>query len=183
MTSSDVGVFLIRLVVGGFFAAHGCQLLFGWFGGGGLLRTRQRFQALGFRPGWLFAPVAAATELISGAGVVLGLAWPVPALLALGPMTVAIVRVHWPRIWVTESGIEYPLVIATVMAGIGLLDAGRLSIDHALAIDLPQQRLYWLVLLGALGGAGTSLIRARIISSRTEPESSSVQGSGAVPRQ
>jgi uncharacterized membrane protein YphA (DoxX/SURF4 family) len=32
----EVGLLVLRIVVGAFFIGHGCQKLFGWFGGHGL---------------------------------------------------------------------------------------------------------------------------------------------------
>ena len=51
----DAGLLLGRVVLGVLMAAHGSQKLFGWFGGYGLTGTGGFFDALGFRPGRLFA--------------------------------------------------------------------------------------------------------------------------------
>jgi putative oxidoreductase len=157
MSAEDIGIFLIRAVTGLFFAGHGAQLLLGWFGGGGLPRTRRSFEGMGFRPVLPFAVLASGTQLVCGLGVALGVLWPVPAALLIGPMVVAIVRVHWPKIWVTQSGIEYPMVMGLAMAGIGLLPPGELSLDHALGIDLPRHETYWVALAAAALGAFTAL--------------------------
>jgi putative oxidoreductase len=155
MDSEDIGLVLIRLVTGGFFFGHGAMMLFGWFGGGGFARTRTSFERMGFRPLVPFAIAAPATQLACGLMVVLGVLWPVGPVLLLGPMTVAVVRVHWPRIWVTEQGIEFPLVMGTVMLGIGLLPAGEVSLDNWLEIDLPALATFWVTL--ALTEAGALL--------------------------
>ena len=54
----DIGLLLLRLAVGLTIAAHGAQMLSGWFGGQGLAKTGQLFEALGFgrdevTPCWL----------------------------------------------------------------------------------------------------------------------------------
>lgn len=48
---ADVGVLLIRLVVGLLLAGHGAQKLFGWFGGSGLTETGRQFSAMGTERG------------------------------------------------------------------------------------------------------------------------------------
>ena len=47
----DIGLLLLRLAVGLTIAAHGAQMLSGWFGGHGLAKTGQLFEALGFPAG------------------------------------------------------------------------------------------------------------------------------------
>ena len=136
MEAEDAGLLLIRAVTGGFFFCHGALML-GWFGSGTFLRTKAGFERMGFRPLLPFAIFAPCTQLVCGLMVLLGFFWPVGPALLVGPMTVAVVGVHWPRIWVTEQGIEYPLVMGVVMLGLGLLPAGRLSLDNLLGIELP----------------------------------------------
>ena len=58
----DAGMLLGRVVLGVLMAAHGSQKLFGWFGGYGLTGTGGFFDALGFRPGRLFAALAGAPK-------------------------------------------------------------------------------------------------------------------------
>ena len=59
----DAGLLLARLTLGLLMAAHGSQKLFGWFGGYGLTGAAGFFESLGFRPGRLFAALAAGTEV------------------------------------------------------------------------------------------------------------------------
>ena len=59
----DAGLLLGGWCSGWLMAAHGAQKLFGWFGGYGLAGTGGFFEQLGFRPGRLFATVAAVTEI------------------------------------------------------------------------------------------------------------------------
>jgi putative oxidoreductase len=62
----DIGLLLLRLAVGLTIAAHGAQMLSGWFGGQGLAKTGQLFEALGFRPGRSYALLAALAEISGG---------------------------------------------------------------------------------------------------------------------
>ena len=100
-THFDAGLLVLRLVLGLYMAAHGAQKLFGWFGGYGLTGTGEFMVQLGFRPGRLFAGVAASTEVASGLLVALGLLGPVgPALM----ISVMIVAAGSGRVGVFPSG-------------------------------------------------------------------------------
>ena len=59
-----------------------------------------------------------------------------------------------------------------VMAGTGLLNPGRISIDRTVGIELPRVELYWVVLCGDLLGAAAALIRARANTRWTAPRPS-----------
>ena len=168
MNGEDVGILLIRGIIGAFFAAHGCQLLFGWFGGRGIRQVGKNFHARGFRPGMPFALAAASTELFGGLGLALGLLWPLPAVALIGPMTVAVVSVHWPKIWVTEQGIEYPLVLGVVMAGAGMMSPGSISLDNAFDFSLPRSASYAVTLTGTLVVVAAALISARVVKQRAD---------------
>lgn len=43
----ELGLVVLRVVVGGLFAGHGSQKLFGWFGGHGREGTGQFFESVG----------------------------------------------------------------------------------------------------------------------------------------
>ena len=93
----DAGLLVARLVFGLLMAAHGAQKLFGWFGGYGLGAVAGFFDQLGFRPGRLFAPLAALGEFAGGLFIALGLFGPVGPALTLAVMIVAALTVHWPN--------------------------------------------------------------------------------------
>ena len=58
MDSTDLGLLLLRLVVGLTFAAHGAQKTFGWWGGSGWGGWQAVMVRLGFRPPALFGAIA-----------------------------------------------------------------------------------------------------------------------------
>ena len=158
----SVGLLLVRLVVGLLMAAHGSQKLFGWFGGHGLAGTGMFLESIGFRPGALFARVAATTELVSGLLVALGFLGPVGPALMLSVMIVAAVSVHRKNgLLSTSNGIEVPLFYGAVGAGLALIGFGSYSLDALLGL----QSLYtstWAVValaIGAVGGIGNLLAR------------------------
>ena len=85
----DLGLLLIRVVLGLIFAAHGAQKLFGWFGGYGLAGTGGFMESLGFRPGKTFAAEAALGEFVGGLLFALGFLGAVGPALMLSGMIVA----------------------------------------------------------------------------------------------
>src|SRR6476619_5908978 len=104
----DLALFVLRLVVGGFFAAHGAQKLFGSFGGHGPDGTGQFFESLGMKPGRQNAMAAGVAEFGGGILLVFGLFTPIAAAAITAVMIVAILTVHGKKgPWVTEGGFEY----------------------------------------------------------------------------
>ena len=49
----DIGLLVLRVVLGLTLAAHGAQKLFGWFGGPGLQGLGSWLESIGFVPGRL----------------------------------------------------------------------------------------------------------------------------------
>jgi putative oxidoreductase len=133
----EIGLLLIRLVVGLLLAGHGAQKLFGWFGGHGLNGTGGFMETLGLRPGTFHAAAAGMAEFGGGVLLALGLVTPLAAALVGATMVVAIVTVHWSKgIWSTNGGYELPLTYAAVAIGLAFNGAGRWSLDHAIGWNL-----------------------------------------------
>ena len=131
----SAGLLAVRLVLGLLMAAHGAQKLLGWFGGHGLGATAGFFEQLGFRPGRLFAALAAGTEVASGILVALGLLGPVGPALMLSVMIVAAVSVHWQHgVFAQQNGIELALLYGVAGFGLALTGPGLFSLDAALGI-------------------------------------------------
>jgi putative oxidoreductase len=173
----DVGLLLIRLAVGLYLAGHGAQKLFGWFGGHGLAATGGFFESLGYRPGRRNAALAGLAELGGGLLLALGLLTPLGAAAVVGVMLNAIGAVHWRNgPWVTEGGIEYPLILAAVAAGLAFTGAGAASLDNAL--DLQLGGTGWGLAATALGVlSGVVLLATRRPS---PPEATEIRGAGEV---
>src|ERR1700754_4705021 len=132
----NVALLVLRIVVGVLFAGHGAQKLFGWFGGHGLEGTGGFFDSLGLGPGRTTALLAGMAEFFGGLLFALGLATPLASALICAVMFVAIMSVHWRQgLWVTEGGIEYPLVLVAVAFAVAATGAGKYSLDHALGLD------------------------------------------------
>ena len=133
----SIGLLLIRLTVGGLFIGHGCQKLFGWFGGGGIEGTGQMFAKAGLRPGWLTAAFAGTSEAAGGLLLLLGAIVPLAAAALATVMAGAIITVHLRNgIWNSKGGFEFPLVMAMVAIGLAFSGPGRFSVDHGAGISM-----------------------------------------------
>jgi len=121
----DLGLLIIRLVVGLTFAAHGTQKLFGWFGGYGLKGTGGWLDSIGVKPGVLMALLAGLGELVGGLLFAAGVGTWVGTILIAITMLVAIVKVHGTNgYWATQNGYEYNLVLIAVAIGVALIGPG-----------------------------------------------------------
>lgn len=134
----DVAVLIMRLGVGLLLAGHGAQKLFGWFGGHGLPGTTGWLASIGFRPPSFWAWLVGICEFGGGLLFALGLFSPLGSLAIAASMLTAIAKVHWPKIWVTEGGIELPFVYLLVVVAVGIAGPGKVSLDSALGTALPS---------------------------------------------
>ncbi|MET3288257.1 UNVERIFIED_CONTAM: putative oxidoreductase [Brevibacillus sp. OAP136] len=122
---ANLGLLIIRLVVGLIFAAHGTQKLLGWFGGHGLKGTGGWLESIGIRPGVLMAFLAGAGELVGGLLFAAGTFTWLGAALIVITMLVAIFSVHGKNgFWVTSGGIEYNVILIAIAVGVALVGPG-----------------------------------------------------------
>jgi putative oxidoreductase len=129
----NLGLLIIRLVVGILFIGHGAQKLFGWFGGYGLKGTGGWFESIGMKPGITMALLAGLAELVGGVLFALGLLTPLAGIMIAGTMVMAIVKVHGPNgLWATENGYEYNLTLLAIAIGIALIGPGQYALDSFL---------------------------------------------------
>jgi len=148
----EIGILILRLVIGLTFAAHGAQKLFGWFGGYGLKATAGFMESLGFRKSSALA--AGLGEFGGGLALALGLATPFAAAVLVAVMLVAIVSVHLKNgFFVTKQGWEYNFVLAGGALAVAFLGAGSLSIDALVGVDLAGTRWGLLALVAGVAGA------------------------------
>jgi putative oxidoreductase len=129
----NIGLLIIRLVIGLLFVGHGAQKLFGWFGGYGLKGTGGWFESIGMKPGVTMALFAGLAEFIGGILFALGFLTPLAGIMIAGTMVMAIVKVHAPNgLWATSNGYEYNLTLLAVSIGIALAGPGQYAIDSLL---------------------------------------------------
>ena len=127
MNVYDVGLLILRLVLGLTLAAHGFNK---FFGGGRIPGTARWFESIGMKPGKFHATLAATTEVSAGLGLAAGLLTPIPAAGFVSLMLVAAWTVHRPNgFFIVKEGWEYNLVLAVSAVAVATLGAGRLSLD------------------------------------------------------
>ena len=161
-TAFSTGLLIARLILGGLMAAHGAQKLLGWFGGHGLAGTGGFFESLGFRPGRLFATVAASIEVVSGLLVVLGLFGPVGPALMVSVIIVAAVSVHLKNgVFASANGIELPLLYAAGAITLALTGPGLFSLDALFGMQAMWTPMLAGVtlIIGIVGGFGNLAAR------------------------
>lgn len=122
----NIGLLIIRLVVGLSYAGHGSMKLFGWFDGGGLDGTAKFFESVGIKPGKLMAFAAGASELLSGLLFAAGVFMPIAAILIIFTMLVAIITVTGKNgYWITKNGWEFGAILMAVTLGVTLIGPGK----------------------------------------------------------
>src|SRR3954451_2943662 len=109
----DLGVLVLRLVLGVIFIGHGAQKLFGSFGGPRISGFAKMLEQLGVKPAKPMAILAGLAEFLGGILVILGFLAPLAALALIGVMIVAILRVHLKTgFFVTNGSYEFSLALA-----------------------------------------------------------------------
>ena len=83
MTALDIGLLVVRLVVGLTFAAHGAQKVLGWWSGPGFAGWTGAMTRMGLRPAPLWAALSTAIELVGGLLVVVGLLTPIASAVVV----------------------------------------------------------------------------------------------------
>ena len=168
----EIGLLVLRAVIGLLVAAHGAQKLLGWFGGHGLDGTAGFLASIGYRPARPMALAAALGELAGGALLATGLLTPLGVAAVMGVMLNA-VAVHWRNgPWASNGGWELPFTYAAVAAGLGFTGPGRFSLDRALGWSLSGDG--WGLVAAAVGTAAALGILAlkawmRSSSGRAQP--------------
>ncbi|WP_409304926.1 DoxX family protein [Peribacillus sp. SCS-155] len=125
----DIGLLLIRIMIGVVFIYYGSQKLFGWFGGHGVKGTGGWFESIGVKPGHAIAAFSGIAELIGGLLFILGIYLPLAALLITIIMIGSITTVHGSKGFSnTAGGYEYNLFLIVVSLGMALIGPGDFSV-------------------------------------------------------
>lgn len=160
---TDLGLLIVRLALGPMLFVHGWNKV---FGGGGLEGTTGWFEALGLRPAWLHARLAAAAELTAGALMTLGLFTGLASAAYVGLMVVAALTDHRGKgYFVFKGGWEYTLLVAMLAVAVAVLGPGGWSLDRMLGLGLAGA--LWGLSAAVAGSVAAGLLLA--VSRRPEP--------------
>jgi putative oxidoreductase len=132
----SLGLFLLRIILGAVFFAHGAQKVFGWFGGYGLTGTVGYFKNVVKVPA-LLAYLGPFVEFLGGIALVFGVFTKVAALGIFIMMFVATLKVHFPQGFFLSGkgdgkgqGYEFSLTLAVISLVLVLLGGGIYSLDN-----------------------------------------------------
>lgn len=164
----DVGLMLLRVIVGALFIGHGAQKLFGWFGGHGLAGTAGYLASLGWRPAKPYAALLGFLELAGGLALLAGFGTPLAGAALAAVMLLAIWYQHRPHgLWNTQGGMEFPLVLATASVALAFTGPGRYALDHLFGWQLAGTRWGLAALLLAVAAAAVGGLAHWYGSART----------------
>jgi putative oxidoreductase len=131
-----IALLLLRVTLGLTLFPHGCQKLFGWFGGAGFEKFTGFFDKMGWHPAAFWVAVVALTEIVGGLLLAVGFLTRFAAAAILIFMINAIWATSAKGFFWTQGGMEYSLLIGVVALVFLIKGAGRFSVDHALGKEL-----------------------------------------------
>jgi putative oxidoreductase len=157
--SIAIALLLLRVVVGLTVAAHGAQKVFGWWGGSGIPGWTGALKSMRVRPALPWAIASAASELLGGLGVAVGLLTPLAAFAIIATQFVAIALVHIPNgFWSTKGGYEFNLAILAAMFAVAIAGPGAISLDGLVGISFPEPVTFIVLLILTVLGVGSALV-------------------------
>jgi putative oxidoreductase len=134
-TNKDLGLTLLRVVVGVVFLAHGYQKLF-IYGIGGVTAA---FTQMGILAPHLSAYLATFAEFFGGIALLLGLFTRLAAIPVAVNMVVAILQVHLQSGFFAPKGIEFPLTLLAANIALVLAGGGAFALDNVIFKSAPEK--------------------------------------------
>lgn len=128
-TFLDLSMFILRLIIGAIFIAHGSQKLFGMFNGIGIEGTTKIIEGLGWPNPDLTAIVWGCIEFIGGICLTFGIIARWAAVTIVLTMLVRLWEINLAYgFFVQEGGIEYNLLVIGACVPLMLLGGGSWSV-------------------------------------------------------
>jgi putative oxidoreductase len=127
---------ILRIGLGGILIPHGCQKLFGMFGGMGLSGNAALFDRIGYSPGMFWGTLVGCTELIGGILLILGLFTRLAAAAVFIFMIVAVKFTSAKGFFWSNGGFEFPLLIGLCALFFLIRGGGSLSLDRSIGREV-----------------------------------------------
>ncbi|MCK4852151.1 MAG: DoxX family protein [Candidatus Omnitrophica bacterium] len=128
-TLKDFSMFVLRLILGMIFIAHGAQKLFGMFGGIGIEGTTKMMEGLGFYDPHALALIWSGIEFTGGVFLVLGVLARYAAVSITVIMLVSIWKINLAYgFFIQNGGYEYNLLIIAACVPLICLGGGTWSV-------------------------------------------------------
>jgi putative oxidoreductase len=135
-TVSEFAEPILRIGLGGILVPHGCQKLFGMFGGMGLSANAALFERIGYSPGWFWGTLVGLTEFVGGILLILGLFTRFAAAAVFIFMIVAVKFTSAKGFFWTNGGSEFALLIGICALYFLLRGGGHWSVDRLIGREL-----------------------------------------------
>lgn len=149
-SGADIGLLLMRLVLGGIFAAHGAQKVFGWFDGAGLDGFAAFLADQGYEQADALSAAAGFAELVGGLLIILGVFTPLAAAGLLSVMINAIWLQWGSGLFAEDGGFELELALAGLAAGLIFTGPGRVALDNGRAWFRHPVATGWLCMIAGV---------------------------------
>jgi putative oxidoreductase len=133
---SDYAEPILRIGLGGILIPHGCQKLFGLFGGMGLTANAALFERLGYSPGMFWGTLVGLTEFVGGILLVLGLFTRFAAAAVFIFMIVAVKFTSAKGFFWSAGGFEFPLLIGICALFFLIRGGGHCSLDRTIGREI-----------------------------------------------
>lgn len=144
MDELNLGLLLLRVLVGLVLAAHGAAKF-----KGGIKGVGRWFASEGLKPGIFHAWLAACTEIGAGVAVAAGFLFPFAPMAMIGVMATAGYVGHRKNgFFIIREGWEYTFILAGTAAALGATGPGEWSIDSTYDLAING----WTGLIIAVGG-------------------------------
>ena len=125
----DLAMFLVRIIIGVVFAAHGAQKLFGMFNGIGLEGTARMMEGMGMAQPYVVASVWASIEFVGGIFLLFGILVRYSAAAMVLTMIIRMWKINLAYgFFIQDGGVEYNLLVIAACMPLILLGGGSWSV-------------------------------------------------------
>ncbi|MFM8598449.1 MAG: DoxX family protein [Mycobacterium sp.] len=156
--TQDLGLLVLRVVLGVILIAHGLRNAFGWWGGPGLGGFADSLAEAGFQHSGLLSYLGAGGQIAAGVLLVLGLFTPLAGAVGLGLLVSGLLvaidaqRQEGGVVILGSDRVEYLLVLTAAMAAVVLAGPGRYGFDAGRGWARRPFIGSFLALLAGIGG-------------------------------